>query len=383
MFAWTALVTRCWFLGMIQQILSAAIVVGCCSIVPTRAMCVRPIQNHWMDDESVSNISVNLFRIADGPELEEVFLSFAHSGCFAPFAGEHRFVCDGRSINVRCARGHGHNKHSWELGIGKSSVVWSRFYQMELTQNHAVMHTRDSNSLHSNDSLGGDYEYCDRTRNANQTLLSLSLCRKRSSVYWTGHGTPTPGERRDITFEMFSDSSDIVLPPDIYADMQQHVASGNKHHLEFTFDWGDWRLRCGENCLWSERFMSPFEFHAKLGSVDQLVLNERFLQNHFLDYHSDAHALKLTPYPFAMRSPGWKLFSQLFLIFKLTTAVWVGTRHFNKAYSSYLGWSFMFVIFLETVLIQYDALTLAEICDASSTHLSLQTNYSVYISVGV
>ena len=322
----------------------------CVLIVHVQSACVSPIMNHWMDDDSVSNISINIFRMVDGPELEEVFFSFQHSDCLAPFAGQHRFVCDGRSIVSHCAVSD-KNRHSWEIGLGQHSIWWSRFYELSVTPFHSIFGTRDSDDTYS--ALDGQ-EYCDRG-----PTNSTSLCQKEVRVSWDQHRA---GQAHDlILLDMFSDSSNVVLPPRVFSDMQRHVNNGNYNDIEIRFDWGDWRLRCGENCLWSRRLLSSFSFHAVRGEEGTIVLNERFLQNHFMVYRPDPHALSLEPLPFGLRSPSWRLFAQFFLLLKLITAVWMGTKHTKHQPSHvWLGWTFAFLILIETYVIQYDALSLAE-----------------------
>ena len=286
----------------------------------------------------------------NGPQLEQVFLSFEHGQCFGPNPGEQRFVCDGRSIVIHCNPSE-NGDPSWILGVGKASVLWSRFFQLDLNQYHATLHTRDSNNVHD---LQDDQILCDRPQQ------STMMCTKTTSVFWERPSQVLMyGKKLEVSF--YADNSNIILPADVFADMQQHITDGALDSMYFNFDWGDWRLRCGENCLWSKRFMSSFVFHASIGPPGKIVLNERFLQNHLLVYNADAHALHLEPFPFAERSPSWKLFSQLFIIFKLVTAVWVGTCHTSsKGFQTYSGCAFASIVLLESYVIQYNSMTSAE-----------------------
>lgn len=324
------------------------------------AVCVRPISNHWMDDGTQSNISIGLFHIADGPELIQVFLSFAHSGCFAPFAGEHRFVCDGRSIVLYCAKSVDHK--SWELGMGQNSVIWSRFSQLDLTQTHVILHTRDSNNLITgyNNAYSRDppFEFCEH-----RAHMATSMCSKSTIFTWE---SAERGEQSQLlTLELFYGVGEILLPPEIYADMQEHISKDDFHLLFIKFEWGSETLICGENCLWTVGYLSPFVFHADIGISPNVVLSERFLQNNVIVYHADTHALYISPVPYTKASPGWKLFSQIFVLFKLVTAVWIGTKansvaNSNNSILNKTDWitAFLtFIICLETAVIQYASLT--------------------------
>ena len=338
-----------------------------CLVQPGSALCVRPIANHWMDDTTPTNMSFNLFHLSNRPELTEVYLSFDHSECFAPVSGKHRFVCDGRSVVLYCSESA--DRQRWEVGLGQASLIWSRFVQLDLDQHHAILHTPDSGTdirLHSRFTYPEEQkaEFCDRTLRTD----SHPLCTKTTTVTWEGE---TGAVSNALSLELFSGSPNIRLPPTLYADLRQHIANNDKHLVGFSFAWGGQTLHCGENCLWSEGFTSPFLLHAEMGSVSTIKLNNRFLQNHMLVYDAENHSLHLASVPFTKYSPQWKLFSQVFILVKLVAAVWVGTSTtmnlgFTSPCSSInlqkktLSGAIALMLLIETFAVQYLVMGVAE-----------------------
>ena len=326
----------------------SALVLFAWYIVSGSGLCVRPIENHWMEDTAPSNISVSFFRLDDTLKLQDVYLSFEHSHCISPVPGSHRFVCDGRSIHVRCVAGD-----HWVFGLGARSMLWSRFSHFTIDQHRIILVGRDEETDEEMDTAT-DFVNCENSRGA--------LCQFRSKgVRWrAGDGQMVESPLHVL---LVSDGDSIELPPRLFADLQEHIKNGEHRKVQFTIrDVHGTELVCGENCLWSKRFMSSFIFHGKVGNSDNVLgLNQRILQDNRMGYDANQHRVRLKPFAHAISDPGWKLFVQSFLLFKIIVAVWTATHTDVHEGINWLRLTFGAVIVFEYLVTQWSIIPVAQL----------------------
>lgn len=278
--------------------------------------CTRPVINHWLDDDSLRNVSFALF--GDHPaQKKEIYFTLMHSECITSTGGKTRLFCNGYSFSLDCQQGDSTFKpHEILLGLGQHSVMWNHYKRMVLVEDSITFGDKN---------LDFDQEYgiklhCTREEIEEHPALCVHT---NGEVIYGAHADL----KIDVNVMLFSDTMSTVVPPDLYASI---ISGSDVFHYKSKHDSDV--VRCGENCIWTSDIWKENSNAVIRGVNNVLSLGTLARQQLKISYDATEHYIHIVPRDHSSKYS--KMTSQIILILKLGVLCFLGTTTSLKRYNA-------------------------------------------------
>jgi len=273
------------------------------------ATCTRPTDFHWLQDDTPTDTSIELFTGNSG-SIERFYIEFSHSSCASQGSDAVMVVfCGDATVRMRCDNGMADNV----LGLGQNSVIWDHYQHMVLNS-HRIILSNDKRSEYANK--------CSFQPKDLPTAKQHYLCNLDSvPTRWVDQGVQEEGH---FPVQLFNSQTMTTVPKKLFQLFEQAVQEKRYEDIFIALEISGKEWVCGKGCLYTNSFKG-FKFLARASVLDTIELNERFLTNKQLKYNAESQTIEIG-FEDVFIKPSLKFWVQLFLIPKIVYGFWVLVR---------------------------------------------------------